>query len=84
MKICISCGMPMSKTSDYPLGDESKNYCVYCARPDGSMKSYSEELESMAEFLIHTQGLDPKAAHEMASRTLAKLPAWENREGGKV
>lgn len=78
MKICISCGMPMTKASDYPLGDESKDYCVYCARTDGSMQSYPEKLEGTTEFLIRTQGLDPKAAREMAIQTLAKLPAWQN------
>ena len=81
MKICIACGMPMTKKSDYAMGDESKDYCVYCARPDGSMQSYPEKLEGTTEFLIRTQGLDPKGAHEMAILTLAKLPAWADREG---
>ena len=81
MKICIACGMPMTKKSDYAMGDESKDYCVYCARPDGSMQSYPEKLEGTTEFLIRTQGLDPQAAHEMAILTLAKLTAWANREG---
>ncbi len=40
MKTCVACGMPMTKSTDFPLGDESKDYCVYCARPDGSMQSY--------------------------------------------
>lgn len=78
MKVCISCGMPMTKLSDYPLGDESKEYCKYCARPDGSMQSYPEKLEGISEFLIRTQGLDPKAARQLAVRTMAKLPAWKN------
>lgn len=77
MKTCISCGMPMTKPSDYPQGDESKDYCVYCAREDGSMQSYPEKLKGTTDFLMHTQGLDEKAAHEMAIRTLAKLPAWK-------
>lgn len=76
MKICIACGMPMSKTADYPLGDESKDYCVYCARPDGSMQSYPEKVEGTTNFLIETQGLDRQAAHDAAVRILAKLPAW--------
>lgn len=78
MKTCISCGMPMTKSSDFPLGDESKDYCVYCARPDGTMQSYPEKLEGTAEFLIRTQELDEKAAKEVALRTLAKLPAWKD------
>jgi hypothetical protein len=78
MKLCIACGMPMTKSTDYPLGDESKDYCIYCSRPDGSMQSYPEKLESMTEFLVRTQGLDKNAAHQMAIRTLSKLPAWKD------
>ena len=77
MKICISCGMPMT-TEDYPLGDESKEYCHYCARPDGSLQSYEEKLKGTIEFLIRTQGINEEAAHELAVRTMKKLPAWSN------
>jgi hypothetical protein len=77
MKLCIACGMPMTKPADYPLGDESKDYCIYCARPDGSMQSYPEKLEGTTDFLIRTQGLDRQAAHAAAIRTLAQLPAWQ-------
>ncbi|WP_312693203.1 zinc ribbon domain-containing protein [Caproiciproducens sp.] len=79
MKTCIACGMPMTKLSDYPLEDESKAYCVYCARPDGSMQSYPEKLENTVEFLVRTQGIDREAAREPAARTLAKLPAWQEQ-----
>lgn len=76
MKTCISCGMPMEKLADFPLGDESKDYCVHCARPDGSLQSYDEKLEGTTEFLIRTQGLDREAAHSLAARTLDKFPLW--------
>ncbi|AFM01657.1 MULTISPECIES: zinc ribbon domain-containing protein [Desulfitobacterium] len=80
MKTCIACGMPMTKAADYALGDENKEYCLYCARPDGSMQSYPEKVEGMTDFLTRTQGLDKEAARQMAIRTLAKLPAWKDRE----
>ena len=79
MKTCIACGMPMTKPADFPLNDESKDYCIYCARPDGSMQSYEEKLEGMTDFMVRTQGLDRDAAHQMAERSLAKLPAWKDR-----
>lgn len=78
MKVCISCGMPMAKKSDYPLKDESKDFCIYCARPDGTLQSYEEKLEGTTKFLIRTQGINEAAAHELAIRTLKKMPAWEN------
>ncbi len=78
MKTCIACGMPMTKPADYPMGDESKDYCVYCARPDGSMQSYPEKLEGTVEFLVRTQGLDREAARAVAKISLARLPAWKS------
>jgi hypothetical protein len=68
----------MTKPADYPLQDESKDYCIYCARPDGSMQSYEEKVEGTTDFLIKTQGLDRQAAQATAIRVLAKLPAWQN------
>ena len=80
MKTCIACGMPMTKPEDFALCDESKEYCLYCARPDGSMQSYPEKLEGTIKFLIRTQGLDSGAAAKTAVSVLAKLPAWNHRE----
>lgn len=78
-KICIACGMPLREKDDYPGGDTSKEYCRYCARPDGTMRSYDEALEGMSAFMVKTQGLDPAAARETVRSILAKLPAWRDR-----
>jgi hypothetical protein len=78
MKQCIACGMPMEKTSDFPNGDETKNYCKYCSRPDGSMQSYEDKLESLTNFIIRTQGLSQAAANSAAKSMMEKLPAWQS------
>ncbi len=78
MKTCVACGMPMAKPEDFAMGDTSKDYCVYCVRPDGSMQSYPEKLGSMTDFIVRTQGLDPEAAHAAAVGMMSKLPAWKN------
>ena len=77
MKICIACGMPMEESSDFAMGDQTKEYCKYCARPDGSMQSYEEKLQGTIEFLIKTQGIDRQAATLNAVNIMAKLPAWK-------
>lgn len=77
MKTCIACGMPMAKAADHALGDESKDYCLYCARPDGSMQSYDEKLDSMTEFIVRTQGFDAEVARSSARAMMAQLPAWK-------
>ena len=77
MKTCIACGMPMTKPSDYPMEDEAREYCKYCARPDGTMQTYPEKLENTIEFLVRTQGLDREAARAVAKVSLSRLPAWK-------
>lgn len=77
MKICIACGMPMKAREDFAMGDESKDYCKYCARPDGTMQNYEEKLEGMTDFIVRTQGLDKEAAKNAAKGMMAKLPAWQ-------
>lgn len=77
MVTCIACGMPMKAKEDFAMGDENKNYCKYCARPDGSMQSYDEKLENFTGFIIKTQGLDESAARNAAIGMMAKLPAWK-------
>lgn len=79
MKTCIACGMPMRESSDFALGDESKDYCKFCCNPDGSMQSYEEKLEGMAGFIVRTQGLDAEAARSAARNMMARLPAWKDR-----
>ncbi len=78
-KTCIACGMPMRVTEDYPLGNESKDYCAHCAREDGSMQSYAERAAGMASFIARTQGLDEGAALGAAKALMARLPAWAGR-----
>ena len=78
MKTCIACGMPMKDVSEYAMNDPEKDYCVHCARPDGSMQSFEEKRESMTNFLIKTQGLDKDAALKTAENMMKKLPAWQS------
>lgn len=77
MKTCIACGMPMVKKKDFALNDESKDYCVYCARPDGEMQSFEEKKEGLKQFIVKTQGFDDKAAEKMAESMMRRLPAWK-------
>ncbi|MFZ7103389.1 MAG: zinc ribbon domain-containing protein [Peptococcaceae bacterium] len=80
MKICIACGMPMEKAADFAMGDTAKDYCVHCARPDGTMQSYEEKLSSLTAFIVRTQGLDKEAAAAAARNMMARLPAWKAAE----
>lgn len=78
MKNCIACGMPMTKKEDFAGGDMSKDYCIHCSRPDGSMQSYEEKLDSLTGFIVKTQGFDPAAARKSAKEMMSRLPAWKS------
>jgi hypothetical protein len=71
--------MPLRTPQEHAAGDVSRDYCVHCARPDGSMKSYDEVLTGMTGFLVQTQGFDPQAARKAAAGMMAELPAWKGR-----
>ena len=75
-KKCIACGMPMKDVSEFAMNDVTKDYCVHCARPDGSMQSFEEKRKGMAAFIIKTQGLEKTAALTAAEKMMKKLPAW--------
>ena len=60
MKKCICCGMPMNKKNDFAMGDESKDYCVYCAKEDGSMKSFDEAVEGISSQCHHVKKIFKK------------------------
>lgn len=77
MKICIACGMPMEKTSDFAANDPNKDYCVHCSRPDGEMHSFEEKKENLTRFIVRTQGFDENAAGNIAESMMRKLPAWK-------
>lgn len=77
MKTCIACGMPMETLKDFASNDEKKDYCKYCARPDGAMQSYEEKLSSLTNFIIKTQGLNHEVANDAAKAMMSKLPAWQ-------
>ena len=79
MKTCIACGMPMEKKEDFAAGDERKDYCQYCARPDGSMQSFEEKKAGLTGFIVKTRGLALEAAESAALSMMKKLPAWKDR-----
>lgn len=83
-KTCIACGMPMAAREDFAMGDDSKDYCRRCARPDGTMQSYLEKLDSLTAFIMRTQGLDPGPARKAAAQMMERLPAWKGRREWRV
>lgn len=75
---CIACGMPMTEPRQHAMGDTTKAYCLHCARPDGTMRSYDEALVGMTHFMMNSQGLAEGPAREAVKQMMARLPAWRD------
>jgi hypothetical protein len=73
---CIACGMPLSSPEDHAMGDPGKDYCVHCARSDGTMVSRDEARQGLTAFMVKTQGIDESAAEQAVDQLMAELPAW--------
>jgi uncharacterized cysteine cluster protein YcgN (CxxCxxCC family) len=78
-KTCGSCGMPLVNASDYALGDITQVYCTYCTDEQGHLKPYNTILQGMTDYIIHSQGINNKAALTIAEETLKRLPAWKSK-----
>ena len=76
MKTCISCGMPMKEASEFAGGDLSKDYCIYCARPDGSMQSFNEKKAGMIHFIMKTQGFESTRSSSDAPHLTQIFAPW--------
>jgi uncharacterized glyoxalase superfamily protein PhnB len=79
VKSCLSCGMPLTKLEDFGGGNPENLYCVYCSKPDGSLKSYKEVFEGMVNFMMMSQKMDREIAGSVAKERMAKMPAWSGR-----
>jgi uncharacterized glyoxalase superfamily protein PhnB len=79
IKSCMSCGMPMTKLEDFGGGNPENLYCVYCSKPDGSLKSYKEVFEGMVNFMMMSQKMDRKTAESAVKERMSRMPAWSGR-----
>jgi uncharacterized glyoxalase superfamily protein PhnB len=79
VKACMSCGMPMTKLEDFGGGNPENLYCVYCSKPDGSLKSHKEVFEGMVNFMMTSQKMDRKTAESAAKERMSRMPAWSGR-----
>jgi uncharacterized glyoxalase superfamily protein PhnB len=79
VKACMSCGMPMTKPEEFGGGNSGNLYCVYCSKPDGSLKSYKDVFEGMVNFMITSQKMDRKTAESAVKERMSQMPAWSGR-----
>lgn len=76
VKTCMSCGMPMAKVEDFGGGNPEGLYCVYCSKPDGSLKTRAEVFQGMVNFMMTSQKMDRETAEGAVKERMSKMPAW--------
>jgi hypothetical protein len=76
---CGSCGFPMKQPDDYAGGDIDSEFCSTCADAKGKLKPFNQAVEANANYFVREQGIDVKAAREMARALLLSMPAWKAR-----
>ena len=78
-KNCISCGMPLKEKQDFPLEDETKDFCVHCSDPEGNLFSYDTVKENLAQFLSQMQNIDIELSRKAAGEYMKSMPAWKDQ-----
>jgi uncharacterized glyoxalase superfamily protein PhnB len=78
-KVCMSCGMPMTKPEDFGGGNEENIYCVHCTNPDGTLKSQEDVFVGMVDFMMRMRNLDRVQAEIAAKKHMAGMPAWSDK-----
>jgi hypothetical protein len=78
-KVCMSCGMPMTKPEEFGGGSEENIYCVHCTNPDGTLKSQGEVFAGMVDFMMRMRNLDRVQAEIAAKKHMASMPAWSDK-----
>jgi Putative zinc ribbon domain len=74
---CGSCGFPMKRPDDFAGGDMNAQFCSTCADAKGKLKPFNQAVEANANYFVREQGIDAKAAREMARALLLSMPAWK-------
>lgn len=74
---CGSCGFPMRSADDFAGGRIGAAYCSTCGDAEGALRPWDDVLQANAAYLVREQGLDPRAARELARAMLSEMPAWK-------
>jgi Putative zinc ribbon domain len=80
---CGSCGFPMRAPEDFAGGNPNAELCSTCGDAKGKLKPFNTVVEANADYFVREQGIDVKAAREMAKALLLSMPAWKARNGAQ-
>ena len=70
--------MPMMEKEDFAKGDESSQFCLYCANEDGSVKSCEEIFNGGVEYM-KSVGFDDDFAERLCRKNMLRLEYWKGK-----
>lgn len=79
-KFCQACGMPLTKKEDFAGGDENSNFCLFCTKEDGSVKSCEEVFEGGVQFFMGQIGGDREMAEKITRKNMNMQPYWAGKD----
>jgi hypothetical protein len=79
MKYCEACGMPLTKPEDFAGGDENANFCLYCVKEDGSVKSCEEIFEGGVQFFMQAIGGERELAEKITRKNMKAQNYWQGK-----
>ena len=77
LKKCESCGMLMSRLSDFGGMKKENRYCKLCTYDNGQLKPKHEIHEKMVQFYMDAKKMDRGAAEQYVDEIMARNPAWQ-------
>lgn len=83
--ICQSCGMPMTKESDFGTdkdGHRNDQYCHYCFQAGEFSNPHltlEEQIEKLARMAMSMEAISETEAYNRARKTLPNLKRWQNQ-----
>jgi len=83
--ICQSCGMPMTKESDFGTdkdGNRNAQYCHYCFQAGGFTNpnlTLEEQIEKLARMAMGMEAINENEAYNRARKILPNLKRWQNQ-----
>jgi hypothetical protein len=68
------------KKEDFAKGDENSDFCLYCVKEDGSVRSCEEVWSGGVDFFVKTLGGDRAMAEKITRKNMLQLPYWKDKD----
>lgn len=75
---CVVCTKLLEDEDDFPGGDTSKDWCLYCGTKK-RIHPYKKLVMGMSHFLIESKGMAPVKAKKFAEEAIKSSIAYKKK-----